>query len=124
MRSDIVDLALNVATECGIDQEQAKKGLGTLFTAVRMAINADEHQILKQAFPQVDEWLGHGMMGGGRTGEMLALIGPEALENNLRRAGFEDTDIPTIGSIVGQALNASVPEIATKVGARLPLIKS
>ncbi len=117
-----MDLAQIVATECDLDQDQAQKGLGTLFTAVRMAINANEHQTLKEAFPQVDEWLSHGMMGGGRTGEMLALIGPEALEKNLRRAGLDDTNIPKFAKIVGRALNESVPEIATKIASRLPLL--
>ncbi len=117
-----MDLTQRVSTECAIDHERALRGLGTLFTAVRMAINANEHKALKQAFPQVDEWLGHGMMGRGRTGEMLALVGPEALEKNLRRAGFDESNIPKIGKIVGQALNDAVPDIGAKVASRLPLI--
>lgn len=119
-----MDLSQVVSTECSIDKEQAERGLGTLFTAIRMAINANEHQALKEAFPQIDEWLGHATMGGGRTGEMLALIGPEALEKNLRSAGFADAAIPQVGKIVGQALQQAVPEVAAKVASRLPLISA
>jgi len=117
-----VDLAQVVSNECGIDTEQAQLGLGTIFAAIRMAVDANEHQTIKQAFPQVDEWLGQATIGGGRTGEMLALIGPEALENNLRRAGFDDTNISMIFTTVGLALTERVPEIATKVARRLPLL--
>jgi len=117
-----VDLAQRVSVECGIDQEQARTGLGTLFTAVRMAINANEHKLLTEAFPDLDGWLEQGMMSGGRTGEMLALIGTEALEKNLRSTGLEDAQIAKLAKIVGGALHQSVPEIGAKVTSRLPLI--
>ena len=117
-----MDLEQLICTECGVDRSQAAKGLGTLLTAVRLAINANEHAQIKKAFPQVDEWLGQAAVGGGRTGEMLALIGPETLEKRLRSAGFQENDIPKICSIVGRALSDSLPEIAAKVSGRLPMI--
>ena len=117
-----MDLLQQISSECGVDEEQAGKALGTLFTAVRMAINVNEHAQLKQAFPSIDDWLGQGTVGIGRTGEMLALIGPEALENNLKSTGVADDNIPKVCSLVGQALVQNVPEIASKVAARLPLI--
>ena len=81
---------------------------------------------MKNSFSNMDKRMmnsmGHGMMGGGRTGEMLALVGSEALEKNLRRAGFDESNIPKIGKIVGQALDDAVPEIGAKVASRLPLV--
>lgn len=115
-----VDLTQYITRELGVTEGQAKQGAGLFFFAVRMGISADQYTRLKDAFPGLADLVkGAMLVGGGRTGEMLSLIGPEALEQNLKGVGFNDEDIPKLGAIMSEAVVEAMPEITDQVASTL-----
>ncbi|MFQ5704034.1 MAG: hypothetical protein ACE5HT_08435 [Gemmatimonadales bacterium] len=104
-----MDLVQHVANEFNVDAGQAERGLGWIFTSVRLAIEPEAYRPIKSAFPDSDAWMSRAM-AGGRTGEMLALMGAETLEQNLKSTGFSDAQIPALFTTVREALRQHVTQ--------------
>jgi len=52
--------------------------------------------------------MGRALMGGARTGEMAALIGPAGLLAALAAAGYQKDDIPRLGRLVLEHLRPAI----------------
>jgi hypothetical protein len=119
-----VDLPQVVAKEFGIDVAQAERGLSAVFLSIRMAVDPATYAQVSAAFPDADTWMRGMELGGGRSGEILALAGPEALRRQLKHAGFTEKDIQQLGPMTGKALRAGLrPETFDQIVARVPLLK-
>ena len=119
-----MDLPDTVARELGIDPAQAERGLSAVFMSIRLAVDPTSYARVSAAFPGADAWMRPPGLGGGRTGEMLALAGPGALRRQLKLAGFTEQDIVRLGPTVGKALQAALsPDVFDQVVARIPLLK-
>lgn len=119
-----MNLPRAVAKELGIDQAQAERGLSAVFLSIRMAVDPPTFGEVTKAFPNASVWLRDIELGGGRTGEILALAGPEALRRQLKAAGFTDKDIQQLGPMVNEALRSALsPAAYEQVVARVPLLK-
>ena len=118
-----MDLVQHVVNEFGVDEAKAEKGLGWIFTSVRLAVEPKAYRPVKDAFPQSDSWMSSAMKGG-RTGEMLALMGAETLEQNLKSTGFSDSDIPSFFVAVSKALREHIPaELFDQIAEKVSVLK-
>ena len=119
-----MDLPQAVAQEFSIDPAQAERGLSAVFMSIRLAVDPAIFAQVSAAFPGADAWMRPPELGGGRTGEILALAGPGALRRQLKLAGFTEKDILQLGPMVGKALQAALsPEVFEQVAAHVPLLK-
>jgi hypothetical protein len=120
-----VDLPQQVADELGIGRPVAAQALSALFMSVRMAVDPKTFAHVSTALPDLDDWLRGIQLAGGRTGEVIALAGPEALGRQLKLAGLNEQQAQRFGQSVGKALAELLPkDVFEKVVARVPLLKS
>lgn len=93
-----------------LDEEQAIRGLGTMFIAVRMTVDAKTFARVAAAYPDAGAWMQAAPFRTGHTGEMLAMATPGAVRRVMGYAGFREADVPVIGGIVGAAVKDAIPE--------------
>lgn len=91
--------------------------------SVRMTIDPETFSKVSAGFPQTDEWTRGITLASGRTGEIIALAGPEALKRQLRQHGLSDAQIQQVGAAVGTALKQALPrDAAEKIMQRVALL--
>ncbi|MCH8350822.1 MAG: hypothetical protein IIB29_11250 [Chloroflexi bacterium] len=118
-----MDLVGKVMTEMGVEHSIAESGLGTVFTNLRLSLNMDSFNEIRAVVPKVDDWVGNTIIGGGRTGEMLALVGPQAFARNLGGAGFTPEQGEQLLDIVFDELAVSLSEgVVAIVLAKRPVL--
>jgi hypothetical protein len=89
-----------------------------------MAMDAKSFGDVREKFPKVESWMGQALTGGGRTGEMLALVGPGALQRNLKAAGLAPEEMAKLGLLMGGILKGILkPDLYAQVETRVPLLK-
>jgi hypothetical protein len=116
-----VDLVKRVADEVGVDEGKAANGLGAVFLAIRMALDAKTFGAVAEAFPDLGEWMVGAPLSAHWTGEILAIAKPRALRRILVNAGFSDEQIEQLLSIAGSAVReAAGPEVHDKILETLP----
>lgn len=103
-----MDLVRQVMANLEIEEGQAEKGIGAILMALRMFLDKDTFEKLKRAVPHSERLMGHALMSGARTGEMLAMVGPAGLMPALSAAGFKKDDIPRLGRIVLEHLRPTL----------------
>lgn len=120
-----MDVLERVKNELGIDQGRAERTLGMIFTSIRLSIDQPSFEHIKRGVPHVESWMGKSLVGGGgRTGEMVGLVGPQALERNLSSAGFSAADVQRLAAIVGSVVRELLPkEAVDALAAKMPIIK-
>lgn len=120
-----MDLPQRVADELGIARPQAERALSALFMSVRMAVDPAVFSKITAALPEVETWLRDIQLAGGRTGEIIALAGPEALIRQLKTVGFGEQQAQRLGATVGEALDELLAKnVAKKIVERVPLLKA
>ena len=120
-----MDLPQRVADDLGIARPQAELGLGALFMSVRMTVDPALFSKITAVLPDVETWLRGIQLAGRRTGEIVALAGPEALGQQLEMAGFNEQHAQRLGAAVGKALGELLArDVAEKVVQRVPLLKA
>ena len=110
----MVDLVQQVAAILGGDDTKARSALGSVFMSVRMTIDAETFSKVSAGFPQLDEWMRGITLASGRTGEIIALAGPEALKRQLRQHGLSDAQMQQVGAAVGTAFKQALPKDASE----------
>ncbi len=116
-----MDLVQTVTERTGVTEEQARKGLGTIFIALRMAADMVTFTRIASAFPDSGEWMMAAPFQGGGTGEMLALATPAAVRRLLLITGFDESQSEALCAAVGEALQAVAPEAFAVVCKKLPV---
>jgi len=117
-----VDLIGEVTERLSVDEAQARRGLGTLFVAIRMALDMRTFTTIATAFPDVGEWMVDAPFQGDGTGEMLVMATPSAVRRTLAVAEFDDGRATELCQIVGDAIKTQVsPTVLTTLNAKLPL---
>lgn len=116
-----MDLVQDVVTRMGVDEDKAKKGLGTVFIALRMAGDMRTFTQISSAFPASGEWMMMAPFQDGATGEMLAMATPAAVRRLLAIAGYDVDSGKQLVGIVGEALRATVPSAFEATAAKLPI---
>ena len=107
----------------GVDREQAESVLGSVFTSIRMGLDAAVFGKVIQALPDAEHWMLGLTFAGGRTGEIVALAGPEGLRRQLQMIGLDDAQIAKAGATVGEALRQLLPkDAAEKITQRISLL--
>ena len=120
-----MDLIERVVTELGVSEDRAVQGVGGLFVAIRMAVDAKSFTKLTAAFPDAGRWMQHAPFKSGRTGEMLAIVTPGAVQRTMRIAGFTDEQIPHLGGIVGRAIQDHLDgETYGRLAETLPILRA
>ncbi|MBI3982285.1 MAG: hypothetical protein HY337_05195 [Gemmatimonadetes bacterium] len=118
-----VDLVQQVATIAGVDEEKSRSILGSIFTSVRMAVDAATFSKVTGVFPRLDEWMRGIPLAQGRTGEIIALAGAEALKRQLKQQGLSEQQMQQVGAAVGAAVRQMLPRDACdKIVQRVPLL--
>src|SRR2546427_434468 len=92
-----MDLVHQVAANLEIEPEKAEKGIGAILMALRMNLDGETFKKVKHVLPNSESLMGRALMGGARTGEMAALVGPAGLLAALAAAGYQKDDIPRLG---------------------------
>jgi hypothetical protein len=95
-----MDLVQQVAANLEVDESQAEKGIGTILMSLRIALDKETFERVKDSLPNSESLMGRALMSGGRTGELAAMAGPGALVRGLTAAGFPKDDIPRLGRLV------------------------
>src|SRR5258708_23455744 len=95
-----MDLVHQVAANLEIEAGKAEKGIGAILMALRMNLDGDTFNKVKHVLPNSESLMGRALMGGARTGEMAALVGPAGLLAALAAAGYQKYDIPRLGRLV------------------------
>ena|SRR2546421_8415757 len=103
-----MDLVQHVAANLEIDVAKAEKGIGAILVALRMNLDGETFQAVKHVLPNSERLMGRTLMGGARTGEMAALVGPAGLLAALAGAGYQKDDIPRLGRIVLEHLRPAI----------------
>ena len=103
-----MDLVQQVAANLEIDAGKAEKGIGAILMALRMNLDGDTFKAVKHLVPNSESLMGRALMGGARTGEMAALVGPSGLLAALAAAGFQKDDMPRLGRIVLEHLRSAI----------------
>jgi len=103
-----MDLVHQVAANLEIDAGKAEKGIGAILMALRMNLDGDTFKAVKHVLPNSESLMGRALMGGARTGEMAALVGPAGLLAALAAAGYQKDDIPRLGRIVLEYLRSAI----------------
>jgi len=118
------DLVSDVGQLLNCPPEKAQAALGAVLTSVRMSMDAGSFGGIREKYPKVESWMGRALTGGGRTGEMLALVGPGALKRNLKAAGLEEPEMIKLGAMMAGVLKEIIkPELYAQVETRVPLLK-
>lgn len=116
-----MDLVQRVADEVGVDEGKAADGLGAVFLAIRMALDAKTFGAVAEAFPDMGQWMVSAPLSAQWTGEVLAIAKPKALRRILLNAGFTDEQVEKLFPIVGSAVReAAGPEVHDKILETLP----
>ncbi|HXV86090.1 MAG TPA: hypothetical protein VD793_05295 [Gemmatimonadales bacterium] len=117
------DLVHQVATILGGDDQKARSVLGSVFTSVRMAVDTGTFSKVGRAFPHLDQWMRGIQLAQGRTGEIIALAGPESLKRQLTQNGLTDTQMAQVGAAVGAAVRQALPpDVSDRILQRVPLL--
>src|SRR2546422_5218527 len=87
-----MDLVHQVAANLEIEAGKAEKGIGAILMALRMNLDGETFKKVKHVLPNSESLMGRALMGGARTGEMAALIGPAGLLAALAAAGYQKDD--------------------------------
>src|SRR5436189_1142228 len=103
-----MDLVHQVAANLEIEAGKAEKGIGAILMALRMNLDGETFKKVKHVLPNCESLMGRALMGGARTGEMAALIGPSALMAALAAAGYRQDDIPRLGRLVLEHLRPTI----------------
>lgn len=115
----------DVQQQLEVDEVKAVRGLGALFIAIRMAVDAKTFSLVAAAFPNAGEWMQEAPLQGGRTGEMLAMATPGAVIRILGFAGYPKDQVPAIGALVGGAVKDIMPPAAYReLVATLPMLEA
>jgi len=118
-----VDLVQIVVSETGLSEERAKDGLGAVFMAIRMAVDAKSFGEVATAFPDVGSWMQKAPLSARWTGEMLAMATPRALRRIMLNAGFKEKQVDSLWTAVGRGLRESVGvEPHKKIVEKLPVL--
>ncbi|UCF41293.1 MAG: hypothetical protein JSW43_02870 [Gemmatimonadota bacterium] len=118
-----MDLVQRVADELDVDEGKAADGLGAVFLAIRMALDARTFGLVADAFPDVGEWMVGAPLSAHWTGEILTIAKPKALRRLLLHAGFTDEEVERLYRIVGCAVrDAAGAEIHDKILETLPTL--
>jgi len=118
-----VDLVQRVADELGIDEGKAADGLGAVFLAIRMALDARTFGVVADAFPDVGEWMVGAPLSAHWTGEILTIANPKALNRILVHAGFTEDQIEQLLGTAGCAVREVLgEEIHEKILETLPIL--
>ena len=116
-----MDLVKRVCTELGIEKAKAETGLAAVFTSVRTAVDSTAWQEIKKLLPEAQDLIAKTPIGGGRTGELLALVGPGAIDRSLSAASFEDSEATKLIALVGGILQDGLTaEVTNQISSRLP----
>lgn len=117
-----MDLVHDVSTALGVDAERATQGIGAVFVAIRMAVDAKTFSEVAAGLPSAGSLMQHAPFEGGRTGEMLALATPASVQRLLRLAGFTEAQIPKLCALVGAAVKGAVSaDVWKTIAKRLPV---
>ena len=93
-------------------------------TSIRMAVDAATFGKVSEAVPEAELWMRGIPLTSGRTGEIVALAGPEALRRHLKKAGLTEEQIEKAGTTVGDALRQLLSkDAAEKITNRITLLK-
>src|SRR6266853_1104258 len=103
-----MDLVHQVAANLEIEAGKAEKGIGAILMALRMNLDGDTFNKVKHVLPNSESLMGRALMGGARTGEMAALVGPAGLLAALAAAGYQKDDIPRLGRLVLEQLRPAI----------------
>ena len=116
-----MDLVQLVCNELGIEKVKAQAGLAVVFTSVRTAMDSTAWQEIAKLVPEAQDMINGTQVGGGRTGELLALVGPGSINRNLSAASFDDSEAMKLIALVGGILqNGLTAAVATQLASRLP----
>ena len=116
-----MDLVQTVVTQVGVTEEKARQGLGTLFIAIRMAVDMRTFTLISTEFRGVGKWMLVAPFQDGGTGEMLAAATPGAVKRLLAYAGYDDASSAKLRAVVADALKERVPDSFETVAAKLPV---
>lgn len=117
-----MNLVQEVTERLSVDERQARRGLGTLFVAIRMALDMRSFTTIATAFPDVGEWMVEAPFQGDGTGEMLVMATPGAVKRTLAVADYDDERAAELCRIVGDAIETHVsPKALATLNAKLPL---
>ncbi|HEX4573491.1 MAG TPA: DUF2780 domain-containing protein [Gemmatimonadales bacterium] len=103
-----MDLLEEVAAQLAIEARKAEKGVGAILMALRMSLDPPTFEAVKRAVPNSESLMGRALMGGARTGEMAAMVGPAGLMAALAAAGYQKDDIPRLGRLVLEHLRPTI----------------
>ena len=103
-----MDLVHQVAANLEIEPGKAEKGIGAILMALRMNLDGDTFNKVKHVLHNSESLMGRALMGGARTGEMAALVGPAGLLAALAAAGYQKDDIPRLGRLVLEHLRPAI----------------
>jgi hypothetical protein len=103
-----MELLQQVMANLEIDESKAQKGIGAILTALRMSSGKETFEHVKGVVPNAESMMGHAMMSGARTAEIVAPFGPSGLMAALAAAGIGKDDVPRLGRIVMEYLRPSV----------------
>src|SRR5260370_3044893 len=71
-----MELLKQVVANLEIDESKAEKGIGAILTALRMSSGKETFEHVKAAVPNAESMMGHALMSGARTAELVAPVGP------------------------------------------------
>src|SRR5258708_18748904 len=74
-----MELLQQVVANLEIDESKAEKGIGAILTALRMSSGKETFEHVKAAVPNAESMMGHALMSGARTAELVAPVGPAGL---------------------------------------------
>lgn len=103
-----MDLVRQVAANLEVDTGKAEKGIGAILMALRMSVDRETFDAVRHAVPNCESLMGRALMGGARTGEMAALVGPAGLMAALAAAGYQKDDVPRLGRLVLEHLRPAI----------------
>lgn len=117
-----MNLAHEVTERLAVDEAQARRGLGTLFVAIRMALDMRTFTAIATAFPDCGEWMVEAPFQGDGTGEMLVMATPGAVKRTLAAAEYDGERATELCRLVGDAIATHVsPQTRAMLNAKLPL---
>jgi hypothetical protein len=103
-----MELLQQVVANLAMDESKAEKGIGAILTALRMSSDKATFEHVKAVVPNAERMMGHALMSGARTAELVAPVGPASLMAALAAAGVGKDDVPRLGRIVLEFLRPSV----------------
>src|SRR5260370_18906978 len=95
-----MELLQQVVANLEIDESKAEKGIGAILTALRMSSGKETFEHVKAAVPNAESMMGHALMSGARTAELVAPVGPAGLMAALAAAGVKRGERPPLSRIL------------------------